>query len=445
MRPWRDYNFSWVFIEIVKQVEPNRDYLLAPAPKSRLRVSWYFWVLFAAGTIAVALSLGWHLTQSNAMVREAARIQARTAFEKDVLYRRWNAQYGGVYAKISPSTQPNPYLKVPERDISTPAGKQLTLINPAYMTRQVHELGASGTGVKGHITSLKPIRPQNAPDAWETRALRSFDQGAKEASVELEVDGDRYMRLMRPLITEKDCLGCHAEQGYKEGQVRGGISVSVPLAPLMASARRSQRWLLVGHIVVWVAGMGMLLVWAQHLTGRLRERRRMAKAMERLAVTDSLTGANNRRFWMRRGREEFLRSQRYGSPLSMMMIDIDHFKKVNDTHGHQMGDEVLKELVRVCQGAMRQTDIFGRYGGEEFAVLLTNTNAENALRAAENLRAMLAELKVPADQGPLSVTVSIGVSGLASTDNSLDDLILRADQALYQAKESGRNRVALAR
>ncbi|GAG33923.1 unnamed protein product, partial [marine sediment metagenome] len=109
---------------------------------------------------------------------EAARIQARTAHAKDVIYRRWNAGYGGVYVPVTKKTQPNPYLSgIPERDITTPSGRTLTLINPAYMTRQVHELAKEKYGVLGHITSLNPIRPQNAPDPWEIKALEEFERG----------------------------------------------------------------------------------------------------------------------------------------------------------------------------------------------------------------------------------------------------------------------------
>ncbi len=96
-------------------------------------------------------------------------------FEKDVIYRRWNADHGGVYVPVTQKTKPNPYLDDLERDIITPLGKKLTKVNPAYMTRQVHELALKSNGVRGHITSLNPIRPANAPDPWETQALKAFE------------------------------------------------------------------------------------------------------------------------------------------------------------------------------------------------------------------------------------------------------------------------------
>jgi hypothetical protein len=168
---------------------------------------------------------------------ENGRIWARTHFEKDVLYRLWNASAGGVYLPVSDKTPPNPYLShLPERDLTTPSGRVLTLINPAYMTRQVHELAREKFQVRGHITSLNPIRPENFPDAWETAALQAFGKGTTEVSSVEKLDGQPFLRLMRPLVTEKSCLACHGKQGYKLGDIRGGISIAVPIGPLWSVA-----------------------------------------------------------------------------------------------------------------------------------------------------------------------------------------------------------------
>ena len=188
-------------------------------------------------SLLIAISLIWNIKIEKTRTYDTASIEARTAFEKDIVYRRWNAENDGVYGLVSDKTQPNPYLNASERDIITPWGKKLTKINPAYMTRQVHELANQEYGVKGHITSLNPIRPANTPDSWETQALKSFEAGKREVSSVEEMDGKHYLRLMRPLLTEGSCLKCHAEQGYKLGDIRGGISVSVPMAPFRVIER----------------------------------------------------------------------------------------------------------------------------------------------------------------------------------------------------------------
>jgi len=243
----------------------------------------YFGALAAVWTLVVVASLWWNLSEEWSTTLEAARIQARTAFEKDVLYRRWNAGFGGVYVPVTPTTQPNPYLKVPDRDIITPGGRRLTMINPAYMTRQVHQLGVLDQGVLGHITSLKPVRPQNAPDGWEAHALRTLKaRGLPEVSAVQRMGGQAYLRLMRPLVTEGSCLPCHAAQGYKIGEIRGGISVSVPLAPLRANNRHHRRALVLTHVLLWLLGLGGLGLSARHLGLRIQERRKAARERERL-------------------------------------------------------------------------------------------------------------------------------------------------------------------
>lgn len=140
-------------------------------------------------------------------------------------------------------TTPNEYLEVPERDIFTPSGVLLTKINPAYMTRQVHELVKVQSGEQGHITSLNPIRPRNAPDVWERIALQAFEQGTVEYSSLETMNDVLYMRLMKPLFIEESCLQCHAKQGCQLGDVRGGLSISMPMAPLFAIGQVRERTL----------------------------------------------------------------------------------------------------------------------------------------------------------------------------------------------------------
>jgi len=202
---------------------------------------------------------------------EVGRAHARAGFEKDLLFRRWNAMHGGVYVPVTERTPANPRLNVPERDIKTPSGRQLTLVNPAYMTRQVHELGAETNGIQGHITSLTPIRPENAADAWETAALEGFEHGNTEYSSIEVFCGEPHLRLMRPLRTEKGCLKCHGHQGYKEGDIRGGISVSVPMAPLWAIGRAATLSAIGWHGLFWFLGLGGIGLFHRHQAKHARQ------------------------------------------------------------------------------------------------------------------------------------------------------------------------------
>ena len=221
-------------------------------------------------TVAVVGSFAWLYHQEKNNILEITRAEARATYEKDTLYRRWATRQGGVYVLVNESSPPSPYLShAQDRDITTPSGKHLTLVNPAYMTRQVFELADRQNNlVRGHITSLKPIRPENAPDAWESEALRSFERGVKEVSEVQVINGLEYMRLMRPFVTEPGCLKCHASQGYKVGDIRGGVSASVPLAMHARLARKTITGGMATHGMLWLLGMGMIGIGARSLSVR---------------------------------------------------------------------------------------------------------------------------------------------------------------------------------
>lgn len=172
-------------------------------------------------------------------------------------------------------------------------------------------------------------------------------------------------------------------------------------------------------------------------------RKRMEEELLQLATTDPLTGASNRRHFIDRATIELARVKRYGSRMAVLMLDIDYFKEVNDTYGHSLGDEVLKRLVGCCHQELRETDIFGRYGGEEFAVVLVDTDKENALLVCRRLLKAIARLKVRAGSSTVKITVSLGITMHQADDSSIDALLKRADDALYQAKNQGRNQIVM--
>jgi diguanylate cyclase (GGDEF)-like protein len=160
-----------------------------------------------------------------------------------------------------------------------------------------------------------------------------------------------------------------------------------------------------------------------------------------LASTDPLTGAYNRRHFLEAGNAELHRSKRYKTPFTALMLDIDHFKAVNDTYGHGIGDEALKKTVSVIQEALRTEDTLGRIGGEEFAVIFPQTDKTGAVLVAERIRASIEKIVIDTPSDPLTFTMSIGVSENLDDDNDIEDALKRADAALYEAKENGRNQV----
>lgn len=212
----------------------------------------------------------------------------------------------------------------------------------------------------------------------------------------------------------------------------------VPDRLIQANAQQS----LLRITVAQVGGNLAVLAFAAVLTYVDRQRKRL----KLLATTDGLTGLSNRRELLEHGERELLRAQRYGRPFSLMLIDIDHFKKVNDQFGHASGDRVLKGMARCGQASLRESDLFGRFGGEEFLALLPETDWSGAATLAERLRQGAGQCTDgTCDQGQaIPFTVSIGVAVRGSVDESLDAMIARADAALYRAKAAGRNRVEMA-
>jgi signal transduction histidine kinase len=241
-----------------------------------LLISATFW------TFAILLSFGWGSYQNRSSLRELALNQANLSLDKDMIYRRWATMHGGVYVPVTEQTPPNPYLKsIPERDITTPSGRKLTLMNPAYMTRQVFEVGKDNYGLRGHITSLTPLRPENEPDDWERSILTTFQQTQKHvvSSVEL-LNGQPYLRYMRALSTEQGCLKCHAFQGYKLDDIRGGISVSVPLAPFISQEQQQLKTNAIGHGLIWLLGICFIQLMRRRLTSSLQREESSANALE---------------------------------------------------------------------------------------------------------------------------------------------------------------------
>jgi len=291
-----------------------------------LDVKRYALILVIVWVATIALLFSWHHTEISGNMVMSARTQAQDSFEQDLVYRRWSAIHGGVYVPPTERTPPNPYLShIKTRDITTTDGMNLTLMNPAYMTRQVHELGKEQYGHQAHITSLNPIRPENAPDAWEAEALRAFERGRTRVIEIASIEGEEYLRLMRPMIAEKGCLRCHASQGYKEGDLRGGISVSVPMEPLRLIMHNQVFSVAKGYIFIFLLGLCGIVFGAWRIQSLIHQR-----SLSNQALRES---------------EEKFRALYDNAPLSYQSLDENgFFLDVNPTWLKMLGyarDEVI--------------------------------------------------------------------------------------------------------
>ena len=391
--------------------------------KRTLGIVTLFWIILISGLA------WWNVRQIREADQEKNLEAARSLFDIIVTTREWNSRLGGVYVPVSDEIQPNPYLDVPDRDILTTSGVALTKVNPAYMTRLIGEIAKENNNVTYHITSLNPIRPANAPNAWEREALLTFEN--KKAEEFLLDRQDNTFKYMAPLFVEDSCLACHAKQGYQLGDVRGGISVSFPVQPAVIVPT------LLSYLIIGIIGLGIILFFSTRLL-------RAFSKLEQQTEIDGLTQINNRSYFDAYFHREYLRARRTHSPLSLLICDIDNFKAYNDTFGHQTGDACLKSVAQALhQVLQRPGDLVARYGGEEFGVILPDTTPEGAYTVAELLRARVEALKIqhPESRASKFVTISLGVTSFGSEDISQEKLLDAADQALYQAKARGRNLV----
>ena len=260
----------------------------------------YSFNLLTGLTILFVTSVAWNLYQNHKDTIEKAKIEARAIFQHNLAYRRWNAMHGGVYVEISEKNQPNPYLELPNRDIVSVSGVKYTTINPFQMTYQAYELLRKQSPVLAPINrtvSLHPLNPANGPDEWETEALLKFEDGVSEIYEITEINNAPYMRLLTPYITEKGCLKCHGYQGYEAGDIRGGMSVAVPMQPYYDAAFSTKMIIIVSHLLLWMLGAGTIILFSN---GLRKYQSAMSKSEEKFRIVSEFaynfecwTGADN--------------------------------------------------------------------------------------------------------------------------------------------------------
>jgi len=417
-------------------------------------ILWLITAIFV-WTAVIFGSLAWNSYHEKQHSIRLASNEAEAYFNKDKAIRLWSASHGGVYVPIDKRTPPNAHLShIPERDITTPSGKKLTLMNPAYMLAQMMKDYNELYGVKGKITSFpdKLLNQDNSPDQWEVNAMNAFEKGADEAKELVDVDGVSHLRLMRPLLIKQDCLKCHGFQGYKVGDLRGGIGVSIAMTPFLKEEQLSLNNLHITHGFFWVIG----LITFGHIfnqgNNRQQERRkeeeellRLNKELESLSFLDGLINIPNRRAFNKAFDREWDRCRRDQKALSLVMIDIDFFKDYNDLYGHQRGDECLTLVAQTLASVLKRAeDMVARYGGEEFVMLLPGIELEQATLLAEECRNKILDQKVDFQTSKVIdvVSISLGVCTTIPTQDAEASILLKAsDLALYRAKKNGRNRV----
>ncbi|MCJ8168740.1 GGDEF domain-containing protein [Atopomonas sediminilitoris] len=239
-----------------------------------------------------------------------------------------------------------------------------------------------------------------------------------------------------------------AQLHQKMGLIKGPLDWQRFLYQPEAAGAKPVDYRLLLSVLALALLAGVIAFWYRHLNARLRheiiERTKMEQQLRQLATTDWLSGLNNRGHFFARASDEFERANRYIRPLGLMLLDIDWFKQVNDRYGHQVGDAAIQAIGEVFNVVLRHSDIAGRVGGEEFAVLLPETEPEVAAQVAERIREAVAQCEITTSQAePCRITISIGLTAFASSDDVFDQMYSRADKALYAAKANGRDQIQL--
>lgn len=404
----------------------------APARSFAIEVA----VAMVVFTTLVFIGMFW---RNVTVMHQTAREQASSYLDLVVNARTWNAGHGGVWVAKRSQVRTNPYLRQlgVEPDTSTASGVELTMRNPAVMTREMSTIAEKAGRISFRITSLKLVNPQNAPDAWERESIRGFDSDLSEVTRIENGPSGRVVRAIRPLLVEQSCLRCHSKQDYRIGEVRGAISVTVPFSGVDRAVFKVGVVMLIMYLLILLGG-GALGSWlVMRMSSRID---RSERELQILATTDSLTGIPNRRSALQRLEVELARAARLNEVVGVLELDIDHFKEVNDTHGHNAGDEVLRRVSACIVESLRGYDSAGRLGGEEFLVVAPGVDTQSLSALAERLRIDVEQMSVTYRDSEIRVTTSIGTT-LSLPGDTCEIVIGRADAAMYAAKAAGRNRV----
>ena len=379
-------------------------------------------------------------------IKELALSEARAIFIKDSHLYEWIAAQGGIYVLSSDSLHADTSSHKP--NITLNDGKKLTLIHSTTLLRQVNALLMEDQKeIYEHITNLNPLSQENAPDEWEAKALLKLNSTKLETYSLEHINHQEYLRYMGAFTVKEACLKCHPDA--KIGDIKGGMSVTLPLNNYKNIAEKRAHYSLTIYLFFWFFGFCSLGIAMYYLVKLLRKHHLLVEethALQFLNKIDPLTKTFNRRVFENWLSTKIMLFQVHHINSCMIMIDIDFFKKINDTHGHLIGDKVLIEIAQIINNHVREEDCFARIGGEEFALLLFNTKIRRAYVIAERIRRMIADSKIKIHDGTqetVSVTISVGISTFTTYDTSIENIIARADEAMYLAKKEGRNKVKI--
>ncbi len=388
-------------------------------------------------TVLTAYSYYWNIENIHNEKLNLALAEAKANWNKDASFRKWATGHGGMYVQPDERTPPNPALAhLPNRDVVTAEGVKLTLMNPAYMMRQMTEEFEEHYGIKGKITGKLQLNPINKPDEWQLKALNIFESGkSNEVFEQQTIDGKPYLRYMKAMYMTKGCVKCHGILGFKEGDLRGGVSVSIPLSHYFAAATQTGDSIFTTHIIIWLIGFISIMIMTKLI-------KKLLEHMAHEALHDCLTGLPNLSLFKNRVSQSFKQKQRNPKyQFAVCFLDLDRFKNLNDSHGHSVGDQLLIKLSQRVSNILRPSDTISRMGGDEFTFLLDNiSDLDETIAISERiLKSFKKPFNINGDE--IFTNASIGICMSSPQYTGADDMIRDADIAMYRAKSSGKGQI----
>ncbi len=436
--------------------------------KSIATLTKYTVSVFIFWSMLNGLSLWFNIEDEQIKTIDIVKNIAKSNFNKDQAYRKWATLHGGFYVSITKDTHPILYLsRIKDRDITTTDGKKLTLIDPATMTREILEDFEYLYGIKGKLAGIITLNPKNRATKLEEKAIKQFQKGVSEVTQVVGEGVSESFNLIGPVFMEEGCKKCHGHLGFENGEVRGSLGVSVPLFPFRNIENELIKGSILTHFIIWLAGVLALIViyikmkknliekvnyetkinnFNLELQETVNEKTKKLKIKNKelyeLANKDYLTQINNRRSFFLKSEELLKKSIKYDKSFAVVMIDIDFFKKINDVHGHAVGDKVLLEFCNLVNKIITNEDVFGRLGGEEFCVTFYDKSMDEVKSISETIRIKCEDTILSIDNKKINFTISLGISDKSNSTN-IDEILNFADELMYEAKESGRNRTMI--
>jgi diguanylate cyclase (GGDEF)-like protein len=304
--------------------------------------------------------------------------------ERDILYREWVNKHGGVYVLVSEDSPPNPYMEfLPDRDIKTTDGRQLTLINPAYMSRQAFELTNSLAGSISKITSIEYLNPENAPDDWERNVLLKFGPSEDTFSEVVDIEGQLYLRALKPFYIQSECLKCHEDQGYKLGEVRGGLSIAIPFETFASGNWQHSLATIVLFGLLWLVGLIVVVLLGRKLytqtsnvieSERLRDHAEMS--LNFLSYYDRRTNPPNRFKFEKHLHEIFPLVKEDGDLVAVTTLEIRNYKQIVDNFDHPVSDNLFKLMAERVVVLLSSDDSVARFGEDRLLFSYTCRDGE---------------------------------------------------------------------